>query len=213
MAIARPLRMVVRRDWSVWSDLFTAMDLVSGLKDSSEPLFLRTDFASLRPAFADIGLSDDAQRMFEQPNAGGNSVASEVISLELMSAFVQAKLMWTEMELQYFPLGSKITDYSIRVKDATYGVSVTRAMKFRGEFSLYDAECLLCKKLFGVVQSSKNVLKQFRWQKQVLHIFAEADYIYDVLHRAYANICPELKSNTMIIVTVSPNARWLFYDK
>jgi hypothetical protein len=54
------------------------------------------------------------------------------------------------MELEYFPYGSKITDYSVRCFGRSIGVSVTRAMKFRGVFTIEDGVALLTKKLNGV---------------------------------------------------------------
>lgn len=45
---------------------------------------------------------------------GGNSVWSEVMSYEILHANYGAKLLRTEMEIEYWP-ASKITDYSITV--------------------------------------------------------------------------------------------------
>ena len=53
------------------------------------------------------------------------------------------------MEMQYYPEGGSITDYSCSMFQTTLGVSVMRAMKFRGEFAIEDAERLLMKKLSG----------------------------------------------------------------
>ena len=53
------------------------------------------------------------------------------------------------MEVEYFPEGGSITDYMVRMFDQPLGVSVTRAMKFRGEFDVEDAQRLLNKKLNG----------------------------------------------------------------
>ena len=57
----------------------------------------------------------------------------------------------TEMEVSYFPRGGSITDYVCELYDVTVGVSVTRAMKFSGEFTAEDAERLLNKKLKGMM--------------------------------------------------------------
>ena len=54
------------------------------------------------------------------------------------------------MEVSYFPEGGSITDYVCEIFGTKVGVSVTRAMKFRGgDFTEEDAEHLLNKKLKG----------------------------------------------------------------
>lgn len=58
-------------------------------------------------------------------------------------------LFQTEMEVSYFPEGGSITDYVCEIFDTKVGVSVTRAMKYRGDFTQEDAMNLLMKKLKG----------------------------------------------------------------
>ena len=53
------------------------------------------------------------------------------------------------MEVSYFPLGGSITDYTCEMFANTVAVSVTRAMKYRGDYCLEDAQLLLQKKLKG----------------------------------------------------------------
>ena len=54
------------------------------------------------------------------------------------------------MEVAYWPEGGSITDYVCEMFDSKVGVSVTRAMKYRGgDFTDEDAEHLLNKKLKG----------------------------------------------------------------
>ena len=54
------------------------------------------------------------------------------------------------MEVEYFPEGGSITDYMVQMFGLSLGVSVTRAMKYRGgTFTEEDAEKLLNKKLKG----------------------------------------------------------------
>ena len=162
--------------------------------------------------FFDLQFGADANKLLALPNAGGNSKASEALSLELLVRQLNAKLECTEMELEYFPYGSKITDYSVRVGDEVVGVSVTRAMKFDGVFSEDDARVLLEKKLYGVVASSKAVLKKYRWNKQILHIMVEKEYMVPVLHKVWRSICRDLQSNTVVVASVCSSARWVFYS-
>jgi len=54
------------------------------------------------------------------------------------------------MEVSYFPYGGSITDYVCEIFGHKVGVSVTRAMKYRGVFMEEDAVTLLNKKLLGI---------------------------------------------------------------
>lgn len=53
------------------------------------------------------------------------------------------------MEVSYFPEGGSITDYVCKIFNKKVGVSVTRAMKYRGQYTEEDAHHLLTKKLKG----------------------------------------------------------------
>ena len=57
------------------------------------------------------------------------------------------------MEVSYWPEGGSITDYVCHMFDITLGVSVTRAMKYKGDFTQEDAERLLTKKLGGTLMA------------------------------------------------------------
>lgn len=183
------------------------------LEDVKERLFTKN---LLKPSkrFENFTFCEGAQKIFRLPNAGGNSVNSEALSLELLNSLYGATLEATEMELRYFPLGSKITDYSVKVQNQLLGVSVTRAMKFgNSNFSKGDAKRLLEKKLYGVNASTKAVLRKYRWKKQILHVFAEHKYIANILEDVYNNeIEEELKNNTIVIVTICENADWIFFE-
>ncbi len=85
----------------------------------------------------------------------------------MLRLLLGAKLSRTEMELEYYPRG-KITDYSVQLRGQQYGVSVTRALKYRGTFTRTDARKLLEKKLMGVLQSTRTVMDE-RWSKQVTY--------------------------------------------
>ncbi len=104
--------------------------------------------------------------------------------------------------------GGKITDYSIQLYELHIGTSVTRAMKYDGVFDKTDGERLLRKKLAGVLDSSRLVMVPFH--KQILHVFAEADYVADVLESVYAELEDELRCSTLVMVTVVHNASWIF---
>jgi hypothetical protein len=135
------------------------------------------------------------------------------MSFELIRALYGAELVRTEMEIQYQYLNYSITDYCVRVNEQYIGVSVARAMKFKGLFNKEDAMRLLTKKLKGVLRSTENSCGPFRWSKQILHLFAEADYIVHVLMECYKNHIDEaLRANTVVVVSVCPT-KWIYYDK
>jgi len=159
-----------------------------------------------------MALSPAAQRILKTPNAGGNSIWSEVMSYEVISAlFKTTSLLRTEMEIKYMP-GSKITDYAIELYGKHIGVSVTRAMKYNGTFTMEDAMRLLNKKLKGVIESNRGVCAEHAWERQILHIFAERDYIAETLKEALKYVDQTLLSTTIVLVTVCKDARWLFYN-
>lgn len=94
-----------------------------------------------------------SRKILKSTNAGGNSIYSEAASCQILESILNCKLKKTEMEIQYYPLGGSITDYIISAEsqagNESIGVSVTRAMKFRGIFTPKDAAQLLTKKLQG----------------------------------------------------------------
>ncbi len=164
-------------------------------------------------------LSEDGLRMLDLPNAGGNSVISEVMSLEVLKSLFNCTLAFTEMELTYFPYGSSITDYSVNIQrfPLTIGISVTRAMSYGipgtpkyKEFNLEQAIRLLNKKLYGVINATRCVMKEKRWRKQVLHVWVQESYMIDYLIEAYKGIKKELRADTLVIFTISSNAHYIY---
>jgi len=166
-------------------------------------------------------LSPGARRILELPNAGGNSVWSEVMSFEVIRCMFNCKLAYTEMELAYFPYGSSITDYSVNVHTSDHardmislGVSVTRAMAYNKPFTEADAERLMNKKLYGVTNSTRCVMKNMRWRKQILHVWVQEAYMMPILLDAYfRSVDMETRSNTLVLFTVSNNARYLYQNE
>jgi len=155
-------------------------------------------------------LSDAACRMRDLPNAGGNSVISEVLSFEVLQKCFGAQLLKTEMEVSYWPEGGSITDYVCQMFNTTLGVSVTRAMNFRSNFTEEEAQRLLSKKLNGIIQSSRNSLDQ--WSKQILHVWAASRHIADITASTFHALPSFLRSNTLLLITVA-NYRDIFENR
>jgi len=137
-------------------------------------------------------------------------VSSEVLSFELMHALYNASLLRTEMEIDYIFANWKITDYSIKINEQNVGVSVARAVKYGAPFEMEDARRILEKKLRGVIDSTNNACGKDKWKKQILHLWVQQAYVVDILYECYERfITEELKSNTLVLVTVC-NTRWIF---
>lgn len=68
---------------------------------------------------------------------------------------------------------------------------------------------LLNKKLHGVNESTKGVVSQ-TWEKQILHIWTQQEYMSDILWNTYEKLTEEIKSNTLVVVSVCKNADWMF---
>lgn len=177
------------------------------------PLYLRSVFQTTLSPEA-MRVSTGARRIMLEENAGGQSELSEGFSFEILKRVFGAKLVKTEMAIRYWWNSWKKTDYSVRMNGQVIGVSVTRAMKYRGIFNRGDAEKLLRKKLFGINESTLGVLEQDEWQRQILHIWATDEYVERVLYETFLDLLftePDLVRNTIIMVTVT-SSWWIFYQ-
>lgn len=165
-----------------------------------------TSFVPIR-SFDSMTLSHGAERVLTTPNAGGNSEVSEALSFALLERMFGARLLCTEMEIDYRFMGGKITDYAVELAGTLIGVSVTRAMKFQGQFTEDDAVRLLTKKLTGVIWSTRNVSKRHRWRKQILHVWATSAEVARIVERVWLTLDDDLKANTVVMLTVAAGKR------
>ncbi|KAK6188554.1 hypothetical protein SNE40_004709 [Patella caerulea] len=150
-------------------------------------------------------------KLLSVPNAGGSSLCSEALSYEFLGRCFRAKLLMTEMEIKYFPHGGAMTDYVADINDTLLGVSVTRAMKFVGNYTEKDAQILLKKKLKGVNESTKN--SSTSWTKQILHIWTSSPKITDIISKVYEHdIERTLKQNTLVLVTTTTRSDFIFQN-
>ena len=165
-------------------------------------------------ALSKVNWSPDAGRMLALPNAGGSSLLSEALALELLARAFGASLERTEMELMY-EAGSKMTDFAVNLYGGyKIGVSVTRAYKWRGGLEepygldVHEAKRLLVKKLEGINHSSLNV-KNFRWSKQILCVWAFCHRDAVLLEQMYAELPASLRANTVLLITRCDGAKWI----
>jgi len=200
-----PLPMVTR--------LFLHFDCPNSTEKSSYFMILE---APLLPA-TPMGLSMPARRVLEEPNAGGSSEMSEAWAYEALKLMLQAKLVATEMELQYlhhaFPRlcgGQGRTDFAVKMPHSgeIVGVSVTRAFAFRRSFEVEDAQYLLHKKLGRIQTSTSGCVGRWRWSRQILFIWARSYMDAQTLREVFDGdlTLAAKKSDTLVVVAICPAA-------
>jgi len=161
-----------------------------------------------------VPFCNDANRILNEENAGGNSALSEAFSYEVISQMMNNITLYkTEMEVSYWWNAWKKTDYIFHVKDSNNetikcSVSVTRAMKYLTniKYTFQDALHLLKKKLNTVNESFKGVLLEDEWQRQILHVFCQTPYVANIIYLAFRHlqlIDPVLCSNTILFITIT----------
>ena len=183
--------------------------------DSSEPSFfsnvyLFDDALQFNPAH----LSSGAETRYNSDNAGGSSMCSEVMSIQVLEEGEGATLYKMETEVLY-DIAGDITDYVVIINGEKVGVSVTRAYKgpFVDEYTPADATELLEKKLLSIQESSANVSAEDQWVKQILHIWTLHEEWRDTVATAWESIDPSIKGNTIVLVTVESNSELIVPDK
>lgn len=189
---------------------------VRGMLRSAAPSLLRNELSFMAPEMYVRGsLSPHGQRLFDSPNAGGSSIESEVMSVEVLHYCEGATLLRTETEVRYAPPDdsgpNSITDALVTIDGMRVGVSVTRAYRPRpmvlGDM---DVRSLLETKLAGINRSSMRVLPEDRWVKQILHVFVVDDAVAAQVERAWNSISPALRADTIVIVTVTRGGGFIY---
>jgi hypothetical protein len=209
-----PAVVVCIRDGYIVKDFAsTFVDVYNWLSQGKASLITNNFRPTRRPFLSPSPpLSPCGRRILDTPNAGGNSIWSEVFSCEVLRCLFGTKLERTEMEIQY-GWRSKITDYSVRFQNNIIGVSVTRAMKYKGTFTADDAEYLLTKKLKGVLDSTNSVITAHSWKRQILHVWCEKEYMVPILATTYDRLDPKIRADTLVVVTIANEAcRGIFYN-
>eukprot|EP01156_Anaeramoeba_ignava_P006902 Anaeramoba_ignava/a349955_261.p1 GENE.a349955_261~~a349955_261.p1 ORF type:complete len:218 (-),score=70.57 a349955_261:134-787(-) len=177
---------------------------------SKNQLFQTTLYSNY--SFAKFKLNSGTYQIQNSPNAGGNSILSESMSFEILHRLFQAKLLFTEMEIEYKKTQktSPMTDFIIEINKQIIGVSVTRAFQFKGKFKRKHAKRILQKKLKSVSRSTFNI-KNPGFNRQILHIWTPKKKISKILENVYfEEIDEQTKSNTIVIITNSNDGNFLF---
>lgn len=205
----------------------------ASVTNDRRPLFLVNQLY-VHSDFNELQFHKSSRDICDVPNAGGASEKSEALSFELLNRTFGARLLKTEMEIEYDWCISKRTDFLVVMFGKRLGISVTRAMKFNpyrfrehratqhmlGEehyrFTYEDARSLLQKKLYGVIMSTRDVIERDSWGQQLLHVWAADHETASVLAHAYADLRREnsrLLANTIVMVTVALRADWIFTNR
>lgn len=166
------------------------------------------DFGSLR--FDYDGLSPGAQTIHDDPNAGGSSKMSELFAFEVLHRCELAGLLKTETEIVYDAEGS-ITDLLVEIDGLKVGVSVVRAFKFMGDYTVDDALPKMTEKLADILESSDNVSSVDAWGKQILHVIAEKPANVTAVQEALLQIDADTRADTIVVVTLTSGADAFLY--
>ena len=178
------------------------------LTDAEPSLFMtHLDFAM--DAFDDPVerplLTDGAQQILEDPNAGGSSKLSEAFAFEVLARCEGAALLKTETEIAYQTPGT-ITDLLVEIDGLKIGVSVVRAFVFppSSPYTVEEATTKIGDKLEGILASSANVAPEDAWTKQILAVIAYGDMHAQSVRAAWEEtLDAETRANTIVYVVVT----------
>lgn len=171
------------------------------------------DFADMPYTDADLGqLTAGGQEIYNDGNAGGSSLYSEIFAYEVLDRCELAVLLKTETEIIYDTPG-KITDLLVEIGGLKVGVSVTRAYGFPPDapYTVEQAQTILLRKLADISESTANVSAEDAWVKQILHVIAYQPMHAESMAAAWDAIDPAVRSNTIVVVTVSSGQDGFLY--
>jgi hypothetical protein len=138
--------------------------------DHVAPVFQTTYYAdgpeSCLPSFTRML----EERSKKKAGCGYTAALSEALSFKVLQELFGARLVCTEMEVQYHKATTKI-DFTAQIYGQIVGVSVTRAFSRHSCFRRSDASRLIRKKLEGLSRSLETALSEHRWSHSLLHVW------------------------------------------
>jgi len=162
-----------------------------------------------------LSLSNYGRTVINLPNAGGNSVVSEVLSIEIILALINTYIpthinYWfgkiiTENEVIYtFRNNSPQTDYVIQICDRYIAVSVSRAMQYNTKniFNNLKARALIEGKIRRICESNENVIGPIEWSIQILHILVQKHEYVIILQEEFDNLPQQLTQGICMILSL-----------
>jgi hypothetical protein len=171
-----------------------------------------------------VNVGNEANQIMIEPNAGGASVVSEALSMELLHRRFGATDVATEMVIQYWCPNWKKIDYIATIHGNRTGVSVTRAMGYpdASSFTEEDADRLCHKKLFGMVVARAGISRSFSYKQSILHCFCQNERIANLMKKAFEKLVMQdeqkhdseaaLTGSIIVILTVCCNFSEIFSD-
>jgi len=165
-------------------DGFRVMAILKVHASEREAIFVDMWKLSKNPRF-----SEDSLRSLNVDNAGGNSMISEMMSIEYFIRVFEAQDILLEMEVEYW-IDYKMVDFVCTIPQfGRVGVSVTRAMGYPTpeKFTYEKALGLLKKKLYGLIISRNGVTKKHSFYRSILHVWCQTPEIATFLRDAYAS--------------------------
>jgi hypothetical protein len=159
-------------------------------------------------------LGIDAARCADMPNAGGRSVVSEALAIEVLARTINARNVLTEMEIVVWG-GWKMVDFIADVGRTRVGCSITRAMAHPDPilFDQEEADRLIEKKLSGLVIARAGITKRQRHSHALLVVWVQDKHIEPMIVSAFERVVTDPTYNEVALYTIiAADAPWLFYD-
>lgn len=187
---------------------------------SSEAFMFRNSIELPPTGIEATALTVGAQRILEEPNAGGSSRYSEALAYEVLAQCERAVLVATENEVAYMSMNPPArTDFVALFESSRIGVGVTRAFAFAGvcnpsgPLSATRAEELLRDKLTDVADSTAAVVDSERWRKQIIVVFVDDMAIAATVEAAWNALPPTTRGDTVLyIVSTSGGDNQVYFE-
>jgi hypothetical protein len=154
-------------------------------------------------------LSSAARHNLKIPNAGGYSIFSETLSIDLLALLFQATDFVGETQVQYRYHCKKV-DYLCQIQSERVGVSVSRSAMYKeltdenGDYTPGIAYRQLRKKLDGLMVARAGITKLHHYDRSILHIFCETQKIAQLLIAAFPKASKDknVRDDVTLLVTV-----------
>lgn len=135
-------------------------------------------------------LTPDAQRILNEPNAGGSSKYSEALAMEILVRYFDLRCWKTEMEVEYLWENWKRCDFLVKeISGHVIGVSITRALipsRHSYESSKEYLQFFLNRKIQDLIISRSGTIPSYSYL--CLMIWSPNSEITQVLMQIYQSI-------------------------
>ncbi|CAM9767298.1 unnamed protein product [Choristocarpus tenellus] len=211
--VSRPISWHLGEDFTIGTGVKDEMKIARFLAFQGMTPLVCLDYVT--PNLTCFQLGKDATLVATEPNAGGNSVVSEALSMEYFSRRFGAQDVVTEMTIKYWRFNWKKVDYICTIGEKRVGVSVTRAMGYPGptNFETSDAERLLHKKLYGLIIARRGVSEEHQYDQSILHCWCQDGRIACLMSEAFQRIDDKtIAEDVAVLFTVVSDVSSIFSD-